>query len=201
MSIPRLYPGASQVITPTKMGVGALVPRGFTVHHTGGGGTEGVYDTLIKSGIGYHLLIERNGKVIQLTNLNLRVNHAGVASWNKLSPNRMHIAVCFVAWGALTLRNGRYYSWADTAVPADQVRKRAADGALYWHKATAAQEAALYTILKWGVSLGIDPANVCGHDECCIPKGRKDDPGGGLSKTMPELRKYIILKNSMEPEL
>ena len=64
-----------------------------------------------------------------------------------------------------------------------------------YQKYTAAQEEALFRLLRWLKSNNPEVFSndlVLGHDEVSGPKGighwRKNDPGGALSMTMDELR-------------
>lgn len=108
--------------------------------------------------------------------------HAGKSIWNGHSCNESHIAIALVSWGHLD-KDGR--TWAKTDVPEREIRSR--DGIL-WHVATPQQEIALCKALMWFESIGLDKKNFCGHDECCIPKGRKLDPGGVLGFKMSDIR-------------
>lgn len=86
--IPRLYHGATTILTPDKMGVGPLRPIvGVTIHYTGDVGMQRIYKSLLSGGFGYHLVIAKSGEVVQLTYLDLRVYHAGKALWQGVSPN------------------------------------------------------------------------------------------------------------------
>jgi N-acetyl-anhydromuramyl-L-alanine amidase AmpD len=178
------------------MGVGPLRPIvGITIHYTGDVGIQRIYQSLISEGLGYHLVIAKSGEVIQLTFLDLRVYHAGKALWKGHSPNRTHVAIAIESYGELKRERGAVYrAWNDAFVAKENVAIRPSNfdsTQSPWDAATAKQEASLAAALHWFASYGILPKNVCGHDECAIPFGRKVDPGGVLSMSMPELRKSI----------
>ncbi len=68
----------------------------------------------------------------------------------------------------------------------------------WYHKYTAAQEESIIKTLLW--YKWADPTDrfsfdkVLGHDEACEQAGqpgRKNDPGGALSMTMPEFRELL----------
>lgn len=61
---------------------------------------------------------------------------------------------------------------------------------------TAEQEEALINFCLWQKATNpeFDLDWVVGHDECAIPKGRKNDPGGCLSMPMPEFRNLLKRK-------
>jgi N-acetyl-anhydromuramyl-L-alanine amidase AmpD len=194
--IPRLYHGATTILTPDRMGVGPLRPMGITVHYTGDRDVLRIRKALVDQGLGYHLIIARDGEVVQLTYLDLRVFHAGKASWNGQSPNRTHVAIAIESYGELQHEKGSgYRAWNGTLVAMDKIAIRPGNfnqTKYAWDAATTKQEASLMTVLRWFCSFGISPRNICGHDECAIPLGRKVDPGGVLSKTMVEIRKSLV---------
>jgi N-acetyl-anhydromuramyl-L-alanine amidase AmpD len=187
MGLPPIYPMVSKILYPDSMTVGPLVPIGVTVHYTADRDPERAAIYLRRKGFGYHLLVDRNGSVIQLAYCNKRVNHAGKAAWNGSSPNRFHIAVAVLSWGELSPEG---MTWAGNRLPAAEVAVR---NDLFgrersWDACTPEQELSLYKILTWAVALGVKPSNICGHDECALPRGRKLDPGGVLLLTMKEIR-------------
>jgi N-acetyl-anhydromuramyl-L-alanine amidase AmpD len=138
--------------------------------------------------LGYHILIDRSGTIFQCLGFHVTTWHAGKALWKEQSPNRHHISVSLISWGELDLDMGVYKSWNDTVVPPHEVRSR--DGS-HWDKAPAMQEASLEQVLRWCVDSGIPPGNICGHDECAIPKGRKVDPGGVLCSSIDQIRESL----------
>lgn len=195
--IPKIYPNVELILAPHEMGVGKFTegyPVGVTVHYLGSHDVEAARPHLLKSGLGYHLAITRAGKVIQLTYMDQRVNHAGKATWEKSSPNRHHIAVVLASWGLLKEKDGDFVNWTNRTIPGEDVVKRKSNtsGELcYWDQATSEQIAALVKMMRWFMAQGIDPKNICGHDECALPSGRKQDPGGVLPWSMAEFRQLI----------
>lgn len=160
------------------------LPTGITVHYTADSDIDRVKREMDKTRIGYHFLIAKNGTLHQTANLTKSVNHAGKAMWNGQSPNRTHIAVAVVSWGLL---NSDSLAWNGTRV-LNPVKRRGK----MWEPATTAQEARLMDLLRDLIKeFGILPSNICGHDECALPQGRKIDPGGTLSKTMSDIRKEL----------
>jgi N-acetyl-anhydromuramyl-L-alanine amidase AmpD len=183
MMMPAKYPHAHTLYTPDKPGVGPMGAhaRGVTVHYTASGSLISALREEVH-GLGYHILIDRDGSTVQTCYLTLRVNHAGKANWNGDSPNKSHLAVAFVSWGLL---DGAGYSYAGVQVPKEEIRT---DEKGKWHAATPQQEDSLLRFLGWAVSQGINRNNICGHDECALPKGRKVDPGGCLSFRLADFR-------------
>lgn len=192
MGLPDLYPMVTKIIEPKALGAGPFKPIGVTVHHSGDRDPSRVLTWLKAQGLGYHILIDRDGGVTQTTYFNLRVNHAGEASWLGQSPNQKHVAICLLSWGEVK-PNGQTWAAKRTIPAADVAARPSYLGKLvHWDAATAKQESSLMTVLAWLVACGIDPAHICGHDECALPLGRKTDPGGVLSSTMKSIRADLI---------
>lgn len=199
-TFPAIYPNLSLVLNLDAYTRGPLqggAPRGATLHYTADGSAEAAVKSYALSGYAYHLIVDRDGKVIQTASCTKAVWHAGKAVWRGLSPNRTCLAIAVVSWGALEPDGkGGWQSWAGTPVPAAEVAMRKGlDGEeRAWHAATPAQEESLLHVLRWAVALGVSPDEVHGHDECALPLGRKIDMGGVYSKTMPELRALLANK-------
>lgn len=197
---PELYPYISEFLTPTAMGKGPLTPLGVCVHYLADRDVKRAYRSLMDGKtLGYHVIIDRTGAISQLTYFNLRVNHAGSATWNGLSPNQHFIAVALASWGRLDAAGK---AWTGTAIPIKETARRKgnlSDKIELWDIATEPQEASLMKLLSWFIFHGINVKNICGHDECALPKGRKDDPGGVLKRPMEEVRK--ILELSEKPSI
>lgn len=195
--IPDLYQRTQKLVNPMEFATRKMVPSGITVHYTGDGSAQAAIKALKGAGLGYHIIIDRDGTVHQTCYLSQSVHHAGKALWNGKSPNRHHLAVAVVSWGAVLLKNGEYQAWTGMPLAKAEVQRRQGNlgaGDYHWHVCTRQQETALMAFLRWAVSKGISPDDVCGHDEAAIPKGRKADPGGVLSFSMKELRDALKTK-------
>lgn len=195
--IPDLYPRTQKLVNPMEFATGKMVPSGITIHYTADGDAKKSIAALKGAGLGYHIIIDRDGTVYQTCYLSQSVDHAGKALWNGRSPNRHHIAVAVVSWGAVNFKDGKYTAWTGMPLPKAEVQRREGNlgpGEYHWHVCTRAQEDALFAFLRWAVSKGIKPEDVCGHDEAAIPKGRKADPGGVISKSMKEIRDVLATK-------
>lgn len=192
--ITDVYPFAHKIVSPLYMSTGKFVPRGVVVHYLADRNVKRAIESLKAQGLGYHLILERDGTVIQTTYLSHAVSHAGQASWNKLSPNRHFLAVAVASWGVLEPKDGKLVAWNGSQVGAHEAEKRKgniSEAEHWWDVATRHQEKELRKFLAWCVEKGIEPKNICGHDECALPKGRKPDPGGVLSVSMSDLRKEL----------
>ena len=180
-----IWQGASEYWEIDRLGVHfwPALPTGITVHYTADGDIDRVKREMESRKVGYHFVIDRDGSIHQTASLAKSVNHAGNAKWNGQSPNRTHIAVSLVSWGLLIDENK---AWNGSAVHG--VKRKGQ----WWDPATSAQEKALFVLLRGLMTdFQISAANICGHDECALPPGRKVDPGCIMTLTMPELRKAL----------
>ena len=173
-------------------------PMGIVLHYLADRNVQRAYRSLKQSGLGYHLVIDRDGAIDQLCPLNMKIYHAGEAEWRGYNCNGSFIGIALASWGLLSVDSaGTLRAWTGAAVedrnfPEDDVVYRFGNleypKPQFWDAVTADQENALRGLLKFLVSNGINPKNLCGHDEAAIPLGRKTDPGGVLRSTMKELR-------------
>lgn len=197
MAIPDLYASVNNVIDPLAMSTGRMQPKGVTVHHLADVDIKRAINSLRAEGLGYHIIIDRDGAVHQTTYFTHTVAHAGKAMWNGRSPNREHIAVAIASWGAVTKKGEKFYAWNGAPIPEAEVARRPgnlSNALYYWHVATDKQESKLISLLRWCTIKGISHSDICGHDEAALPAGRKSDPGGVLSLLMRELRDEIAKK-------
>ena len=184
--LPDLFPGATKVLEYKNLVSLLGDAKGVTVHYTASRDLESTHKALVDAGLNYHFIIDRNGDVIQTAPMTASVYHAGRANWLGHSPNRSHVAISVISWGHCSAERE---TWAGNRLPKDDLvfRKEA-----WWDKCLMKQEEALLRLCQWLVCQGIPPAHYCGHDECCLPFGRKVDPGGALSFTMAEFRRLLI---------
>lgn len=177
-------------------------PSGITIHYTADDNVERVLKTLGERGLAYHLIIDRDGSVIQNCYLINSCDHAGRAKWNGKSPNRNHIAIAVVSWGLLhENKDGTLSTWAgnkflkeDAVFEPDNVYGNES----WWQPATVLQYQVLLDACAWLCQAAhIDPEDICGHDECALPLGRKFDPGGVLPVSMSGLRMQLIQRLKM----
>lgn len=197
MGLSKIYPYVDSIVDPHLTARGRFKddkPTGITIHYSADRNKQRMYNSLHDRKLGYHLVIDRNGKVDQMCWLNQRCDHAGPSLWNGKSCNQNHLAICIVSWGLVTLApDGNYLTWSKEKLPHEDIELRPGNinkEMQYWDAATSVQEDILLRILRM---TDIDPKDICGHDEAAIPPGRKVDPGGVLSRTMPEIRKLLTL--------
>lgn len=164
----------------------------MTVHYTADGDVAATRKALMTRHLGYHLVIDRAGVVWQFAEIGMMVAHAGMAKWLGKSPNRSHAAVALSSWGQLDKRG---CNWLGERVDPTKIAMRYGNVGhelQFWEKATQEQESALRLLLLWFVHEGVLPGNICGHDECALPLGRKADPGGVLAMRMQEVRNSLL---------
>lgn len=167
--------------------------RGLVVHFTVSGrsakNAENVVKYLASKGLGCPV-IDEDGTMYVAEDFNWyadAVSHAGVSEWQgvkQVSDYNVGLEIC--NWGT----DGRKRGATDLrTIPKNTENQFKGE----YQKFTDAQEKTILEIAKALSVISPDFASkyVCGHDECCVPKGRKNDPGGSLSMTMPELRKKI----------
>jgi N-acetyl-anhydromuramyl-L-alanine amidase AmpD len=184
----RFYPKAYAYKEIIENGESLFKPEGITIHYSAGSSAESSIEFLRTTKLRYHFLIARVGMIYQMVVLDGRVNHAGKAEWNTLSPNESHIAICIANWGLLKKKGTEYRTWAKKTLDTSQVAYRAGRNGKYeyWEKATDKQESSLVDLVYWLCkNHKIKPENICGHDEAT---SRKIDPGGALSFSMERLR-------------
>ena len=194
-------------------------PRGAIVHFTAGGSDP---VSTLEGGIanGYcFFVIAPNGDVYQNFDLDCWGSHAGKSFHhqlgNSVSQYLVGIEICnagkvqqiddsnFRPW----FNDPAHYRQSNEPIPkgvpkpardlkADEVRhvERFHNREAGWyHCYTQQQEAALIALLLWLKNNSSSIFNlefVLGHDE--VSPGRKNDPGGALSVTMPQLRRQLI---------
>jgi len=199
----KIYEFVKTIVQPDILNVGKWEnggPIGITIHYSAERGLVKTVKAMARSKLGYHILIARDGTVHQTAYMDRIVNHAGPAMWNHFSPNKNHLAVCVLSWGELTKEDKFFKNWVGGNIPENEAAFRPANNGTmaWWDSATVAQEIALMRFLKWAIKVfGIHPKNICGHDECALPQGRKIDPGGVLPYRMNDLRRMLTEAGSM----
>ena len=145
-------------------------------------------------------LINREGQVYQDFPLDEWGFHAGKSNWPGVVGNSVHrdfVGIEIMSSGELSLGgDGKFLTYFKQTISKSNVRvvstPRANIRKGYYHKFSSAQEKSLLSLLEWLIKSGkgtFKVDNVVGHDEAS--PGRKQDPGGCLSLSMPELRKIL----------
>lgn len=173
-------------------------PKGAVVHFTAG------HRNGLKSGLDYqsqvghlYFLIDEEGNIGQNFSLEHWGYHAGQSSYPGLSGGVSDelVGIEVQAGGKLTRKNGVWRTWFGKAVPDENVREVPARDNMEagaYELYTPDQEEALSNLILWLYHNNSDEFSldfVVGHDE--VSPGRKNDPGGALSMTMPEFRAHL----------
>lgn len=144
---------------------------------------------------GSHVVIGRDGRVVQLAPFNITAFHAGLSSYGGRSGyNRYAIGVHLDNAGHLSKRGNKFVAWFGQAYPDSEVmaathRDESAGG--YWHRYTpvqlsVAREIATLLRREYGIR------EVLGHED--VARGRKLDPGPAFP--LEEIRKQVMAGGS-----
>lgn len=164
-------------------------PDMIILHYTAGGNALSSAHYLARKDTdsSAHLVIARNGGVIQLLPFNAVAWHAGQSEYaGRTNLNRYSIGIEMDNAGELHRRQGRFYSWFDQEYMPDEVYTDCVNGrARYWHRYTAAQLNTLLGICTLLITK-YPIRYVLGHSEVT---SRKIDPGAAFP--LEELRKIL----------
>jgi N-acetylmuramoyl-L-alanine amidase len=160
---------------------GPLDPRFLIMHYTAGASVESSVRWMQRpdAQASAHVVIGRDGRIVQMVPFNRVAWHAGRSSWAGLNGlNQYSLGIEMDNWGPLKERApGQWFSWMGSPVPADQVivaRHRHGGPEGGWHTFTPAQiDAALQVGVVLREKYGFQ--DVLGHED--ISPGRKTDPG------------------------
>jgi N-acetyl-anhydromuramyl-L-alanine amidase AmpD len=182
--------------------------RGAIIHFTAGARPgQGTIDYGRKMGYCF-LLIDGLGRLHQAHPISRWGWHAGASAYPGLngavSDELIGIEIACAGKVEKVMVNGevKYKAWfhkkeSEYFGPDDVRFVEAKDNMIkgYYQRYTKEQEETLKHLILW--LKDNDPSNtfsfdfVLGHDSVCSPKGRKTDPGGSLSMSIPEYQKYL----------
>lgn len=166
--------------------------KGLLTHYTVSGGSEksaiAIVKYLAKKGLGA-IVISHDGVGYIPEDLDILkdvVYHAGTSSWKgSKGVSAYCIGLEFCSWGKLDSKTRSRAHAIRTVSAKDNMA--AGD----YEPFTAAQEKFWWDIHLWMADINpeFDVEWCVGHDE--VSPGRKSDPGGSFSMTMPEARKML----------
>jgi N-acetylmuramoyl-L-alanine amidase len=160
---------------------GAISPIYLVMHYTADSSLDGAVSWFMNpdAKASAHLVIGRDGKIVQMVPFNRKAWHAGASSWGNLNGlNQYSIGIEFVNAGKLAMRgDGKWENWAKKVIAEEDVTittHKAETNPAGWHEYTTKQ---IETAIKVGALLNTKYrfADVLGHDD--ISPGRKVDPG------------------------
>jgi len=161
---------------------GALQPRYLVMHYTAGRSAESSCESLCtrkpQGNASAHIVLGRDGCIVQLAPLNVVTWHAGVSQWNGLSGlNQYSIGIEMDNAGVMNKVGNQYVAWFGKAYPDSEVllaEHKHGGGVRAWHAYTEIQiERALELAELLVAHYKLE--DVLGHED--IARGRKVDPG------------------------
>ncbi|HKR03049.1 MAG TPA: N-acetylmuramoyl-L-alanine amidase [Bacteroidia bacterium] len=176
------------------------LPDTIVIHYTAGGSLQSSVATLCdpKSSASAHVVVGRDGKIVQLADFNVVTWHAGKSTMQdnngkiRNGVNQYSIGIEIDNAGLLTKKeDGSFVSWFGKVYNSDEVVQgihRNESVARYWHAYTEKQIETVNSICQ--ALIAFYPIKyIAGHEE--ISPGRKTDPGPAfpLSKLRDRLLK------------
>lgn len=161
---------------------GTLRPQFVVLHYTAGRTLESSVESLCmkkpQGSASAHIVLGRDGRIVQLAPFNTVTWHAGVSQWNGINGLNHHaIGIEMDNAGLLHREGERCVSWFGKAYPDNEVvmaEHRHGGGLRPWHHYTEVQiERALQLCEALVSHYGLH--DVLGHED--IARGRKVDPG------------------------
>lgn len=160
-----------------------ITPKYLIIHYTANNSLPLTVKHFQKEGsnASAHLVIGRDGRMVQMVDFNRKAWHAGESRWGNLwALNEHSIGIELVNWGPLTLRKGRLIPWTkqerDAILMSDAGQfARNKDGKIgYWQKYTPEQLEVCFNVAR-EICREYNLIDVLGHED--IAPGRKQDPG------------------------
>ncbi|HAY27716.1 MAG TPA: N-acetylmuramoyl-L-alanine amidase [Candidatus Accumulibacter phosphatis] len=161
---------------------GAMSPSYLVLHYTAGRSLESSVESLCtrkpQGNASAHIVLGRDGRIVQLAPFNIVTWHAGVSQWAGLVGLNSHsIGVEMDNAGLLKRIGSQYQAWFGKAYPEDEVllaAHRNGGPVSPWHTYSEVQieraiELADLLVEHYGLK------DVLGHED--IAPGRKSDPG------------------------
>ncbi len=159
----------------------SLSPIYLIMHYTAGPTLEGAVSWFLNptAQASAHVVIGRDGQIVQMVPFNKMAWHAGKSSWGLLeSMNRYSIGIELVNAGKLRKRaDGKWINWANNVIPEDEATvatHKDETSPAGWQEYTQLQ---IDTAIKVASTLNITYqfTDVLGHED--ISPKRKVDPG------------------------
>lgn len=178
---------------PSPNSGGALKPKFLVIHFTasGDGFDTAAYFARRAAKASAHLVIRRDGTLVQCVPFNMVAWHAGRSRWIGTDGrawtnlNQHAIGIEIENWGPLTQSAAGWVSWSGTVVEASRVtvaKHKSGAPDCGWERYTSLQVRTA-TAVAQAICAAYGIAEIVGHDD--IAPGRKSDPGpawdmGGL---------------------
>ena len=131
-----------------------------------------------------HLVIGRDGRIVQMVPFNQRAWHAGKSQWGAIvGLNSYSIGIELVNAGKLVKKQGSFINWAGHIIPDDEVIEathKNETAPAFWHEYSKPQIDAAIAVSKALVP-EYSILEILGHDD--IAPKRKSDPGPAFPTT------------------
>jgi N-acetylmuramoyl-L-alanine amidase len=162
---------------------GEISPSVIVMHYTAGHSLASTVRWFEKIGAkaSSHLVVGRDGGIVQMVPFNIRAWHAGHSKLDgKSNVNNFSIGIEVCNWGKLEWQDGSFYSYAGVVINDEDVvtlpHKFNPKKELYWEKFPEKQIEACVNVCKI-ICDHYKISKIVGHDDIADPKGRKVDPG------------------------
>lgn len=156
------------------------LPDMILMHYTASGTTDGAIATLCDktapSRVSAHVVIGRDGQVVQLVPLDTVAWHAGTSTWQgSTNVNSRALGIELVNWGALSgPQTAKWLTWTGKPLPDAEVVWQPAPGGAGWHAYSEPQIAAVIELVRV-LAAALPIRWLLGHEQ--VAPGRKHDPG------------------------
>jgi len=180
---------------------GPIAPAYLVLHYTAGRSLDSSVAHFMNPAAqaSAHLVVGRDGRVVQMVPFDRAAWHAGRSAWKGLQGLNQHsIGIEMDNAGRLVRSGDGYRSWFQGVYPAAEVvtaRHRNEQAEAYWHAYTDVQ---IETVLDIAAALmrEYQLKEILGHDD--IAPGRKSDPGPAFP--MESFRSAVVGRNDDTPE-
>jgi N-acetylmuramoyl-L-alanine amidase len=161
---------------------GAMTPSYLVLHYTAGRSCESSVESLCtrkaQGNASAHVVLGRDGRIVQLAPFNIVTWHAGVSQWaGRVGLNSHSIGIEIDNAGQLKRVGNQYQAWFGKVYPEDEVllaAHRHGGPVAPWHAYTEAQIERAMALAELLVEhYGLE--DILGHED--IAAGRKIDPG------------------------
>ena len=161
---------------------GELKPRYLVFHYTAGRSAESSVESLCtrkpQGNASAHLVLARDGRIVQLVPFDIVAWHAGVSQWNGMvGLNQASIGIEMDNAGAMSRVGDKFVAWFGKEYAANEVmlaEHKHGGGIRPWHAYTEVQIERALELAQLLVN-HYSLEGVLGHED--IAQGRKQDPG------------------------
>jgi len=175
-------------------------PDTIVIHYTAGRNAKSSANYLVKDDVkaSAHVVIGREGEIIQLVPFDTIAWHAGNSAYDgRIGFNKYSIGIELDNAGILEKAGDKYLSWFGKKYPANDVIQaihRNENKEKFWHIFTEEQIQACEDICDLLLKNYKTITNILGHDE--IAPGRKLDPGPAFP--LEKLRNLLLQERDSE---